>query len=54
MEQQLAHYRIEGLIGEGSFARVYRAFNQKLEIPVALKILKSVWLEDPDALARFK
>ena len=32
-------YRIEGLIGQGGFGRVYRAFDQKLERVVALKTL---------------
>jgi hypothetical protein len=26
--QQLAHYRIEELLGEGTFARVYRAMDR--------------------------
>ncbi|MEM7346958.1 MAG: serine/threonine-protein kinase, partial [Chloroflexota bacterium] len=54
MQQQLDHYKIEALLGEGSFARVYRAFDQKLERYVALKILKSVWLDDSTATTRFK
>jgi glycine betaine/proline transport system substrate-binding protein len=52
--QQLAHYRIEELLGEGTFAWVYRAIDQKLERHVALKVLKPVWLNDPQALARFE
>jgi ABC-type multidrug transport system ATPase subunit len=32
-------YRIEALIGQGGFGRVYRVFDQKLERVVALKIL---------------
>jgi serine/threonine protein kinase len=54
MHQKLSVYRIEDLIGEGSFARVYRAFDEKLERFVALKVLKPEWLTDPQTIARFK
>ena len=52
--QQLAHYQIKNLLGQGTFASVYRAFDQKFEREVALKILKPVWLSDPEAVGRFK
>ncbi|MEM7346013.1 MAG: SUMF1/EgtB/PvdO family nonheme iron enzyme [Chloroflexota bacterium] len=52
--QQLEQYQIEVLLGEGTFAKVYRAFDQKLERAVALKILKPIWLEDQEAVGRFK
>jgi serine/threonine protein kinase len=54
MEHQLAHYQIKDLLGEGTFASVYRAFDQKFEREVAIKILKPVWLSDPQAVKRFK
>lgn len=54
MEQRLAHYQIGELLGEGSFAWVYRALDEKFERHVALKILKPIWLSDPQAIARFK
>lgn len=54
MQQQLAHYRIEKTLGEGSFAWVYRAYDEKFEQYVALKVLKTKWLDDPNAIARFK
>jgi eukaryotic-like serine/threonine-protein kinase len=36
----LGHCHIEGLIGEGSSARVYKGMHQTLGIPVAVKVLK--------------
>jgi formylglycine-generating enzyme required for sulfatase activity/tRNA A-37 threonylcarbamoyl transferase component Bud32 len=54
VEQKLGRYTIEEPLGEGSFARVYRAFDQKLKRNVALKVLKSMWLNDPSAMRRFE
>lgn len=54
MPQQLAHYEIKELLGEGSFAWVYRAYDQKFEQDIALKLLKPIWLSDRQAIARFK
>jgi alkyl hydroperoxide reductase subunit AhpC len=36
----VSHYRVEGLIGRGSFAKVYRARDLTLDRPVALKVFK--------------
>jgi serine/threonine-protein kinase len=54
MEQKLGRYTIEAPLGEGSFARVYRAFDEKLKRYVALKVLKPMWLDDPSAMRRFE
>jgi TRAP-type mannitol/chloroaromatic compound transport system substrate-binding protein len=54
MRKQLAHYRIENLLGESSFAWIYRTFDHKLEQYVALKLLKPIWLADAKAVTRFK
>ncbi|MBN1217583.1 MAG: SUMF1/EgtB/PvdO family nonheme iron enzyme [Anaerolineae bacterium] len=54
MEQKLGRYTIEKPLGEGSFAWVYRAFDQKLKRYVALKVLKPMWLDDPSAMRRFE
>jgi alkyl hydroperoxide reductase subunit AhpC len=35
-----SHYRIEAEVGEGTFARVYRAIDLRLDRPVALKAFK--------------
>ena len=36
------------MIGEGAFGRVYRAWDQRLERKVAVKLIKPWWGEDPD------
>lgn len=45
-------YRIDELLGEGGFARVYRGFDLGLKRPVAIKVLK-LDNSDPAFLARF-
>lgn len=49
----LGHYRIEALIGEGGMGVVYRAFDTKLERRVAIKVLRSEALGDPERKRRF-
>jgi len=53
-EQRLGRYVIEEQLGEGSFAFVYRARDEDLHRWVALKVLKPVWMADPNAIDRFK
>ena len=47
-------YRIEDEIGSGGMSTVYRAFDETLERPVALKIMHSDISSDPAALERFR
>jgi len=54
MLDKLGKYQIEDLLGEGSFARVYRATDTDLDRAVALKVLKTDWLSNAQALNRFK
>jgi len=47
-------YRLESLIGGGSFGSVFRARHLELERPVAVKVLSTSAGTDPEALARFR
>src|ERR1700736_5329920 len=47
-------YRIYGLLGEGGMARVYDGFDQRLERPVAVKILRPQTLALPGMRKRFQ
>ena len=49
--QWLGRYRIEWLLGEGGFARVYRACDEHLKRPVAIKIPRSGLHNRPRLLA---
>jgi serine/threonine-protein kinase len=47
-------YRIEDEIGSGGMSTVYRAFDETLERPVAVKILHSDFSREPRQLERFR
>jgi serine/threonine-protein kinase len=51
--QTLGRYRIEGLLGEGAMAEVYRAHDPDIGRAVAVKILKPDFARDADLEARF-
>jgi serine/threonine protein kinase/tetratricopeptide (TPR) repeat protein len=51
--QQVGPYRIEGRLGEGGMGVVYRAFDTRLNRPVAIKLLSGE-LADPAARRRFQ
>jgi Tol biopolymer transport system component/tRNA A-37 threonylcarbamoyl transferase component Bud32 len=50
---QLGPYEIVSLIGSGGMGEVYRAFDTRLERPVAIKVLTSKLTSDANAQQRF-
>ena len=50
--RSLGRYDLLEEVGRGSFARVYRAHDPSLERTVAVKVLRSVYLDDPTLVAR--
>jgi CheY-like chemotaxis protein len=47
-------YRLESMIGGGSFGTVFRARHVELDNPVAVKVLSTSAGTDPEAMARFR
>ncbi len=47
-------YELHDLIGEGAFGRVYRGRDRRLARPVAVKVIKPWWAEDPDWVQSFE
>jgi serine/threonine protein kinase len=50
---QLGPYAVDSFIAKGGMGEVYRAYDTRLNRPVALKILAPVFMADDDGLARF-
>lgn len=53
MAQQLDHYRLEEIIGVGSFASVYRAVDERLDSTVVVKMLAENHSFNPEIRERF-
>ncbi|HZU39923.1 MAG TPA: protein kinase, partial [Solirubrobacteraceae bacterium] len=47
-------YELHELVGEGTFGRVYRGLDRRLRRPVAVKVIKPWWSDDPDWAERFE
>jgi serine/threonine protein kinase len=47
-------YELRAIIGEGAFGRVYEGFDRRLERPVAVKVIKPWWAEDPEWVSTFE
>ena len=47
-------YRTEAEVGQGGMAIVYRAYDERLARPVAIKMMRPQFAGDPTFLARFR
>ncbi len=47
-------YELRAVIGEGAFGRVYEGRDRRLERPVAVKVIKPWWAEDPEWVVTFE
>jgi len=47
-------YELHAVIGEGTFGRVYRGLDRRLARPVAVKVIKPWWAEDPEWVRSFE
>ncbi len=51
--QEIGRYRVEGMLGEGGMATVYRAYDPQFSRRVAIKMLASQFANDPQLRRRF-
>jgi sugar lactone lactonase YvrE len=53
LPESIGRYRVDSVLGAGTFATVYRAWDDALDVPVAIKVLAQNWSFDPDIRRRF-
>lgn len=46
-------YRVDAFIAAGGMGAVYRVWDLKRRVPLAMKVLKGEWLDDPHVFKRF-
>ncbi len=46
-------YLVQRRLGAGNFATVYQAFDERLDVPVAVKLLSDRWSWEPEVRGRF-
>jgi serine/threonine-protein kinase len=47
-------YELHAVIGEGAFGRVYEGRDRRLDRPVAVKVIKPWWADDPEWVTTFE
>ncbi len=53
-DQMVGPYRIVGQVGQGGIATVYKAWHERLDRHVAIKVMHQAFLQDPTFLTRFE
>ena len=51
--EEVGRYQVDQMVGEGAMARVYRAYDPKIDRTLAIKLLKSHLLTDEEYRVRF-
>ena len=51
--EEVGRYQVDQMVGEGAMARVYRAYDPKIDRTLAIKLLKSHLLTNDEYRVRF-